>query len=308
MNPRGTHAPQSITRSFNNLYDFYRCRMKRGGGDGLPLGGDIRRPPLTVQSCFEFPPFAYESSWYALSAIQLCFGVQRGNLEIFQGCYSIFDFALSGALKSISTKIFPLSENFDNLSLRVDLEIFAFPVDFENLSPRMDLEIFENVIRASIHEDLSQCITEEDLDQLRCRPTSFSTNYKSSTLNFDLNRGPVFWSRRRTSKVVTVVRARSKEEATCRRGPHKSWLKRATVRLLSYFRKFYRILRKWLLVVIAGPIIVGFLHGNTTGRVSRCLKPTVWTAEQSVSGVLHISSLLRSPKLPKPKGISDRGF
>ncbi|KAL2732406.1 neurotrimin-like isoform X2 [Vespula maculifrons] len=43
---------------------------------------------------------------------------------------------------------------------------------------------------------------------------------------------------------------------------------------------------------------------NTTGRVSRCLKPTVWTVEQSVSGVLYISSLLRSPKLPKRKGIS----
>ncbi|KAL2742121.1 hypothetical protein V1477_009750 [Vespula maculifrons] len=52
----------------------------------------------------------------------------------------------------------------------------------------------------------SQCITEEDLDQLRCRPTSFSTNYNSSTLNFDLNRGPVFWSRRRTSKVGTKQR------------------------------------------------------------------------------------------------------
>ncbi|KAL2744820.1 hypothetical protein V1477_007362 [Vespula maculifrons] len=36
----------------------------------------------------------------------------------------------------------------------------------------------------------NECITEEDLDQLRCRPTSCSTNYKSSTLNFDLNRGP----------------------------------------------------------------------------------------------------------------------
>ncbi|KAL2727823.1 hypothetical protein V1477_017099 [Vespula maculifrons] len=44
--------------------------------------------------------------------------------------------------------------------------------------------------------------------------------------------------------------------------------------------------------------------GNTTGRVSRCLKPTVWTVEQSVSGVLYISSLLRSQKLPKRKGIS----
>ncbi|KAL2732440.1 hypothetical protein V1477_014681 [Vespula maculifrons] len=172
----------------------------------------------------------------------------------------------------------------------MDLEIFAFPLDFENLSPRVDLEIFTNVIRASINDDLklramqslesvfvrkSQCITEEDLDQLRCRPTSFSTNYESSTLNFDLNRGPVFWSHRRTSQVVIVVRARSKEEAMCRRGPHKLWLKRATIRLL-----------------------------NTTGRVSRCLKPTVWTVEQSVSGVLYISSLLRSPKLPKRKGIS----
>ncbi|KAL2743009.1 hypothetical protein V1477_008498 [Vespula maculifrons] len=59
--------------------------------------------------------------------------------------------------------------------------------------------------------------------------------------------------------------------------------------------------------VIEGRIILGFLHGNTTGRVSRCLKPTVWTVELSVSGVLYISSLLRSPKLPKRKGISDRG-
>ncbi|KAL2733165.1 protein artichoke [Vespula maculifrons] len=79
----------------------------------------------------------------------------------------------------------------------------------------------------------SSCITEEDLDQRRCRPTSFSTNYKSSTLNFDLNRGPVFWSHRRTSKV-----------AMCRRGPHNLWLKRATIRLLSYFRSFDRTLRE----------------------------------------------------------------
>ncbi|KAL2731955.1 LOW QUALITY PROTEIN: hypothetical protein V1478_004643 [Vespula squamosa] len=31
---------------------------------------------------------------------------------------------------------------------------------------------------------------------------------------------------------IVVVRARSKEEAICRRGPHKLWLKRATIRLL----------------------------------------------------------------------------
>ncbi|KAL2748542.1 LOW QUALITY PROTEIN: hypothetical protein V1477_003185 [Vespula maculifrons] len=72
----------------------------------------------------------------------------------------------------------------------------------------------------------SQCITEEDLDQLRCQPTSFSTNYKSSTLNFDLSRGPFKCS-------IVVVRVRSKEEAMCRRGPHNLWLKRATIRLLK---------------------------------------------------------------------------
>ncbi|KAL2734530.1 hypothetical protein V1477_013707 [Vespula maculifrons] len=47
---------------------------------------------------------------------------------------------------------------------------------------------------------------------------------------------------------------------------------------------------------------------HTTGRVSRCLKPTVWTVERSVSGVLHVSSLPRSLKLSKRKGISDREF
>ncbi|KAL2721150.1 hypothetical protein V1477_019970 [Vespula maculifrons] len=47
---------------------------------------------------------------------------------------------------------------------------------------------------------------------------------------------------------------------------------------------------------------------DTTGRVSRCLKPTVWTVERSVSGVLYISSLLRNLKLPKRKGISNADF
>nr|KAF7410983.1 hypothetical protein H0235_013590 [Vespula pensylvanica] len=34
--------------------------------------------------------------------------------------------------------------------------------------------------------------------------------------------------------------ARSKEEAICRSGPHKLWLKRATIKLLSYFRRHDR--------------------------------------------------------------------
>ncbi|KAL2747327.1 hypothetical protein V1477_004019 [Vespula maculifrons] len=53
---------------------------------------------------------------------------------------------------------------------------------------------------------------------------------------------------------------------------------------------------------------VGNRNIDTTGRVSRCLKPTVWTVERSVSGVLHISSLLRNLKLPKRKGISNADF
>ncbi|KAL2713819.1 protein artichoke [Vespula squamosa] len=169
-------------------------------------------------------------------------------------------------------------------------------VHWRSLDTRDDTAIetmMDFVFHASIFEDLklramqslesvfvrSQCTTEEDLNQLRCqpcnhlpiihprfRPTSFSTNYESSTLNFDLNRGRVFWSHRRTSEVggfrvfyleltivieysVVVVKARSKEEAICRRGPHKLWLKRATIRLLSYFRRFNRNLREWLLVL-----------------------------------------------------------
>ncbi|KAL2740041.1 hypothetical protein V1477_010511 [Vespula maculifrons] len=49
------------------------------------------------------------------------------------------------------------------------------------------------IAKIKIKAVFSQCITEVDLNQLRCRPTSFSTNYKSSTLNFDINRGPL-WS------------------------------------------------------------------------------------------------------------------
>nr|KAF7425084.1 hypothetical protein H0235_007522 [Vespula pensylvanica] len=36
---------------------------------------------------------------------------------------------------------------------------------------------------------------------------------------------------------IVVVSARNKEEAICQRGPHKLWLKRVTIRLLSYFRR-----------------------------------------------------------------------
>ncbi|KAL2749819.1 hypothetical protein V1477_001890, partial [Vespula maculifrons] len=44
-------------------------------------------------------------------------------------------------------------------------------------------------------------------------------------------------------------------------------------------------------------------HIDTTGRVSRCLKPTVWTVEQSVSGVLYIST--RSSRSGKASRIVD---
>ncbi|KAL2715654.1 hypothetical protein V1478_015352 [Vespula squamosa] len=42
------------------------------------------------------------------------------------------------------------------------------------------------------------------------------------------------------SQNILSIRARNKEEAVCRRGPHKLWLKRATISLLSYFRRHDR--------------------------------------------------------------------
>ncbi|KAL2713903.1 LOW QUALITY PROTEIN: hypothetical protein V1478_016460 [Vespula squamosa] len=73
---------------------------------------------------------------------------------------------------------------------------------------RSSSEVFsllEKLKRRSRDWNKNQCITEEDFNQLRCRPTSFSTSYESSTLNFDLNRGPVFWSHRRTSEVFFAI-------------------------------------------------------------------------------------------------------
>ncbi|KAL2736960.1 hypothetical protein V1478_000024 [Vespula squamosa] len=53
---------------------------------------------------------------------------------------------------------------------------------------------------------------------------------------------------------MVVVRARSKEEAVCRRGPHKLWLKRATIRLLKGMSPFFRtrMIGKTLTRVTAG--------------------------------------------------------
>ncbi|KAL2734209.1 neurotrimin-like isoform X2 [Vespula squamosa] len=53
---------------------------------------------------------------------------------------------------------------------------------------------------------------------------------------------PQFLPKSRTSVLepsqnFLSIRARSKEEAICRRGSHKLWLKRATIRLLSYFQR-----------------------------------------------------------------------
>ncbi|KAF7403354.1 hypothetical protein HZH68_006148 [Vespula germanica] len=38
---------------------------------------------------------------------------------------------------------------------------------------------------------------------------------------------------------IAIVKARKKQQAICRRGPHDLWLKRATIRLLNYFRRNY---------------------------------------------------------------------
>ncbi|KAL2747421.1 uncharacterized protein V1477_004113 [Vespula maculifrons] len=63
MNLRGTHAPQGKEK-----------RMKRCGGDALPLGGDIRRPPLTVGPVMpriftiQISILANETEWWGYSA------------------------------------------------------------------------------------------------------------------------------------------------------------------------------------------------------------------------------------------------
>ncbi|KAL2727578.1 gem-associated protein 5 isoform X2 [Vespula maculifrons] len=49
---------------------------------------------------------------------------------------------------------------------------------------------------------------------------------------------------------IAIVKAR-KKEAICQRGPHDPWLKRATIRLLSYFRRFKKTFREWLFVIFS---------------------------------------------------------
>ncbi|KAL2728167.1 LOW QUALITY PROTEIN: hypothetical protein V1477_017443 [Vespula maculifrons] len=127
--------------------------------------------------------------------VQLCIGLRRGNLEIlveairvnineqtemqsgdtipvgtttksdaiqgvltknFRKYNTLFIFSKFCTISFVSAFDFRLSRDFDNLSLRVDLEIFplsgdlksistkifTFSRDFNNLSPRVDLEIF----------------------------------------------------------------------------------------------------------------------------------------------------------------------
>ncbi|KAL2730470.1 hypothetical protein V1477_016281 [Vespula maculifrons] len=212
-------------------------------------------------------------------------------------------------------KIFKPLGNFENLSPRVDLEIFASVGDFENLSPRVDLEIFEsfgdcesistsglrNLLRMPNSSEVSvcsrinsvTCITEEDLDQLRCRPTSFSTNYKSSTLNFDLNRGPVFWSRRRTSKVLLGHEAKKRlcaEEAPTNCGSRGQLL---DYRNMAIVRTIENTLNK-------------SVHGNET----RTLKYFKHILEGYLTGFQHDRSCLEMSEADGVDGgaICKRGF
>ncbi|KAL2737276.1 LOW QUALITY PROTEIN: uncharacterized protein V1477_012232, partial [Vespula maculifrons] len=82
---------------------------------------------------------------------QLCFGLRRGNLEIFadtipSNINEKLRVRTVGYFENLSRRrdleIFTLSWDFDSLSPEVDLEIFALTGDFENLSLRVDLEIF----------------------------------------------------------------------------------------------------------------------------------------------------------------------
>ncbi|KAL2723170.1 hypothetical protein V1477_019761 [Vespula maculifrons] len=94
---------------------------------------------------------------------------------------------------------------------------------------RGNLEIFTDAIRASINKDLKGS-----------RPTSMSTYLIFNQLRII---HPQFRPKSRSSVLepsqnfLSIIKTRSKEEAICRRRIHKLWLKRATIRLLSYFRR-----------------------------------------------------------------------
>nr|KAF7421453.1 hypothetical protein H0235_009289 [Vespula pensylvanica] len=87
--------------------------------DIINFNGDSIRPRIRRAPSAKLVDYAREQQF----PVQLCFGLRRGNLEIFAVA---------------------IPANFD----------FALSEDFDNLSPRMDLEIFTDAIFANINEQL----------------------------------------------------------------------------------------------------------------------------------------------------------
>ncbi|KAL2737186.1 LOW QUALITY PROTEIN: uncharacterized protein V1477_012142 [Vespula maculifrons] len=83
------------------------------------------------------------------SLVQLCFGLRRGNLEIFADTIPSTIYEVFTQVQYSITHIFEILYYFFSFRLRV--RTFG---DFENLSRRMDLKVFADAIRASIREQL----------------------------------------------------------------------------------------------------------------------------------------------------------
>ncbi|KAL2737185.1 hypothetical protein V1477_012141 [Vespula maculifrons] len=83
------------------------------------------------------------------SLVQLCFGLRRGNLEIFADTIPSTIYEEFTQVQYSITHIFEILYYFFSFRLR-----FCTFGDFENLSRRMDLKVFADAIRASIREQL----------------------------------------------------------------------------------------------------------------------------------------------------------
>ncbi|KAL2751476.1 uncharacterized protein V1477_000634 [Vespula maculifrons] len=133
---------EELIKIYNSLFDFrLKCEVRI-------LSFERRQ-----QSC------AFDRLLQSL--VQLCFGLRRGNIEIFAGCLSseysrrvyastilYYSYFRNSIFSLLFQTDFAFSGDFDNLSPRMDLEIFIFPEDFENLFTKIFglLEDFENLL------------------------------------------------------------------------------------------------------------------------------------------------------------------
>ncbi|KAL2751471.1 LOW QUALITY PROTEIN: uncharacterized protein V1477_000629 [Vespula maculifrons] len=226
----------------------------------------------------------------------------RVDLEIFS---SFEDF------ENLSPRKFSNLLRTENLSPRVDLEIFAPIGDFENLSPRLDLEIFssfedfENLsprkfshlwrtLKIYLHEwtwkfshlwgTLKILSPRVDLEIFE----SFE-DFENLSPRVDLEifarcqiRASIIEDLKHDRSCLEMSEADGVDSgAICKRDANTGRIERTLLRVSVGTGVVFSGANK-------SPTVMDFI--DTTGRVSRCLKPTVWTVEQSVSGVLYISN------------------